>query len=152
MEIAIARGRITGPVALLVAVGLVCLVAAYGLGLVKTLGSETRHVTFSGYASGTKSGSGFGLKHMLFFEGQIFVAQYDADVREGSLRIGILETFGPFGRKPHHVEAIKASGSGEVVYRIPKTSIYSIYFDGSVLGSGSSKRYDIKYTVRWGTR
>lgn len=152
MEIALARGKITGPIALLVVAALILAGSAYASGLINTLGFESRNVTFSGFASGTKSGGGFGLKHMVFFEGQTFFAEYDTEVREGSLRIGILETFGPIGNKPHFVEAIETSESGEVSYRIPKTSIYSIYFNGSVLGKGDGKRYDVTYTVRWGAR
>ena len=145
-------GRIGGPAALLVAAALVVAGGAYFAGLIQTLGYERHHVTFSGFASGTKSGGGFGLKHMVFFEGQTFFADYDAEVREGSLRIGILETFGPIGDKPHFVESVAESGSGEVAFAIPKTGIYSVYFDGSVLGDGQSGGYDISYAVRWGAR
>ena len=94
MELRLGR-RVGGPVALLLTAAVVVAGGAYFAGVIQTLGYEQRHVTFSGFASGTKSGGGFGLKHMLFFEGQTFFADYDADVREGSLRIGILETFGP---------------------------------------------------------
>lgn len=145
-------GRIGGPAALLVAAALVVAGGAYFAGVIQTLGYERHHVTFSGFASGTKSGGGFGLKHMVFFEGQTFFADYDAEVREGSLRIGILETFGPIGDKPHFVESVAESGSGEVAFAIPKTGIYSVYFDGSVLGDGQSDGYDISYAVRWGAR
>lgn len=152
MQITLAGGRVAGPLALLMVVGLVFAGAAYAAGLITTLGYESRHVTFSGFANGTKSGGGFGLKRALFFEGQTFFAHYDVKVREGSLRIGILETFGPIGDKPHFVESITTSGSGEVSYQIPKTGIYSIYFDGSVLGDTQGKGYDIAYSVRWGAR
>jgi hypothetical protein len=73
-------------------------------------------------------------------------------VREGSLRIGVLDTFGPVGDKPHFVESVAESGSGEVAFAIPKTGIYSVYFDGSVLGDGEGSGYDIIYNVRWGAR
>ena len=145
-------GRVGGPIALLLAAAIVVAGGAYFAGVIQTLGYERRHVTFSGFASGTKSGGGFGLKHMLFFEGQTFFAEYDADVREGSLRIGILETFGPIGDKPHFVESVSETSSGAVAFAIPKTGIYSIYFDGSVLGGGQSGRYDVSYAVRWGAR
>ena len=144
--------RVGGPVALLAAAALVVAGGAYFAGLIQTLGYERRHVTFSGFASGTESGGGFGLKHMLFFEGQTFFAEYDAEVREGSLRIGILETFGPIGDKPHFVKSVSETSSGEIAFAIPKTGIYSIYFDGSVLGGGQSGGYDVSYVVRWGAR
>ena len=152
MQITLARGQVTGPLALLIVAGVIFAGAAYAAGLISTLGYENRHVTFSGYASGTKSGGGFGLKHTLFFEGQTFFARYDVKVREGSLRIGILKTFGPIGNKPHFVESITTSGSGEVSYQIPETGVYSIYFDGSVLGNSQGKGYDVAYSVRWGAR
>ena len=148
MEITLARGRVAGPLALLVVAALAVFGAAYAAGLITTLGYEKKTVTFSGYGTGTKSGGGVGLKHMVFFEGQTFFARYDATVREGSLRIGILETFGPIGDKPHFVKAIELSGQGEVTYRIPKTSVYSVYFEGSPSGRG----YDLSYTMRWGAR
>ncbi len=148
MEVTLARGGVAGPVALLVAVALAVLGAAYSVGLITTLGYEKKTVTFSGYGTGTKSGGGVGLKHMVFFEGQRFFADYEATVRDGSLRIGILETFGPIGNKPHFVQGIELSGRGEVTYRIPKTSVYSVYFEGSPSGRG----YDLSYTVRWGAR
>jgi len=152
MEIALARGRITGPAALLVVSLLFLAGAAYFAGLIPFLGYEKHHKTYNGFASGTKSGTSIGPKTMIFFEGQTFFARYEATVREGSLRIGILETFGPIGRKPHHVEATSESGSGEVTYRIPKTSVYSIYFEGSVLAPNHTGRYDIDYSVTWGAR
>lgn len=148
MEITLARGRVVGPVALLIAAALFVLGAAYAVGLINTLGYEKKTVTFAGFGTATKSGGGLGLKHMVFFEGQTFFADYDAVVREGSLRIGILDAFGPIGDKPHFVKAIELSGRGDVTYRIPKTGVYSIYFEGSPSGRG----YDLSYTVRWGAR
>jgi hypothetical protein len=151
MEVTLGRSR-GGPLALLIAAALFCAGVAYFTGLIQTLGYESRHVTFSGFASGTKSGGGFGLKHMVFFEGQTFFAEYDAEVRSGSLRIGILETLGSHKSAPHFVESITESGSGEVTFRIPKTTVYSIYFDGSVLGNSQGRGYDVAYSVRWGAR
>ena len=152
MEITLHRGRIAGPVAVLVLATLFCLGAAYLGGLITVLGYETQHKTFNGFASGTRSGGGFGLKHMFFLEGQTFYARYEAEVREGSLRIGILNLFEPGKPTPHHVESITANGSGEVTYRIPVTGLYSIYFDGSVLGPRHTGRYDVSYTMVWGAR
>jgi hypothetical protein len=151
MELTLAQSR-GRPVAWLVAAVLVCAGVGYFAGLIQTLGYESRRVTFGGVATGSSSGGGFGLKHTLFFEGQTFFADYAAEVRKGSLRIGILETFGAIGGKPHFVRSIKKSGRGEVTYRIPKTSIYSIYFEGSVLGKAQGSGHDVTYSVRWGAR
>lgn len=151
MELTLGR-RVGGPAAAVVVVALVCVGVAYFAGLIQTLGYEQRHVTFSGFASGTSAGGGLGLKDMLFFEGQTVFVDYEVEIREGSLRIGVLDTFGPIGDKPHFVESIAKSGSGEVAYAIPKTGIYSIYFDGSVLGNGQGRGYDLSYSVTWGVR
>ena len=151
MEQTLGRSR-GGPLAWLLGAALLCAAGAYYAGFIQTLGYESRHVTFSGLASGTKSGGGFGLKYMLFFEGQTFFARYTTEINKGSLRIGILETFGKIGSKPHFVKSITESGSGEVTFRIPKTSIYSIFINGSVLGQNKGPGYDVAYSVRWGAR
>ena len=152
MEIAVARGRVTGPIVLLLLTALGVLAAAYAAGLITTLGYESRRVTYGGGVSSGGTGGGFGLKKMLFFKGQTFYADYEATVRKGSLRIGIMEAFGQPGKKPHYVTTIKSNSRGTVTYRIPKTSMYSIYFDGSVIGKGNSGGYDVSYSVRWGVR
>ena len=147
MEIALSRGRVTGPIALIVGCGLVFAGTGYAVGLIQTLGYEHRTITFSGFASGTSSGGGFGLKHMLFFKGQTFFADYDAEIREGTLRVGILKTLGGQG-SPHFVDVVSSSGKGETTYPIPETGIYTVFFNGSPSGRG----YDLSYTVRWGAR
>jgi len=150
MEIALRR-RSAGPLAWIVVAVLCGAVFAYVAGLSRTLGYERRHVTFIPPAASTSSGGGFGLKFMLFFEGQTFHADYEAKIREGALRIGILETFGPIGAKPHFVESVAESGAGRVTFRIPRTGLYSIYFNGSVLGKARrAGGYDVSYSVRWG--
>jgi len=151
MEIALGR-RSTGPLAWIVVAVLCGAVFAWFAGLMQTLGHENRHVTFTPPAFSTKSGGGFGLKHMLFFKGQTFFADYRAEIREGSLRIGILETFGEIGKKPHFVERIAQSGAGRVTYVIPETGLYTIYFNGSVLGGRRGAGYDVSYSVSWGAR
>jgi hypothetical protein len=147
MEIALSRGRMTGPIALIIASVLVFVATGYAIGLFQTLGYEKRSIKFSGFASSTSSGGGFGLKKMLFFEGQTVFIAYDAEIREGTLRLGILKTLSG-SNSPHHVEVVSGDGSGETTYRIPETGMYSIYFTGSPTGNG----YDLSYSVRWGAR
>ena len=151
MELTLAR-RSGRPIAWFVGLALIGIVGAFYIGLIDTLGYESRRVTFSGLASGTKSSSGFGLKRMLLFRGQTFYADYDVEVRQGSFRIGILKTFGPIGDKPHYVKSITESGSGEVTFEIPETGLYSMYFEGSVLGGKRGRGYDVSYSVLWGAR
>lgn len=145
-------GKQTGAVAGFALAALLIVVAGYFSGLIQTLGYESRTVAYHGLASSSKAGGGFGLKRMVFFKGQTFFATYDVEVREGSFRIGILDTFGPIGNKPHFVESLTANTNGEVTYQIPKTGIYSIYFEGSVLGGNKGDGYDVSYSVRWGAR
>ena len=151
MEMTLGRSH-GGPIALVVLTVVLGTVGAYLLGLIETIGYERHSITFSGAASGTKSGGGFGLKYMLFFRGQTFFADYDAEIREGALRIGVIELSGTSEGRAHFVESITGSGPGEVIYTIPETGLYSIYFDGSVLGNRPNGRYDLTYSIRWGTR
>ncbi len=127
MEIAAARGRVTGPIVLLLLTELGVLVAAYAAGLITTLGYESRRVTTGGGVSSGGSGGGFGLKQKLFFKGQTFYVDYEATVRKGSLRIGIMEAFGQLGKKPHHVTATSpAAGARSPIASPRPASIRSI--------------------------
>lgn len=151
MEMTLGRSR-GGPVALIAGIALLCVVGAFLLGLIQTIGYEKRSVAFTGAASSTKAGGGFGLKYMLFFRGQTFFADYETEVRDGALRIGIIKLGGSSNDRPHFAESITESGAGEVAYRIPETGLYSIYFNGTVLGNNPNGRYDVSYSVRWGVR
>ncbi len=152
MEITFARGRSSGPIAVLILAAIFCLGAAYLGGAITLLGYEKNHITFSGYASGSRTGGGFGLKYLPLLEGQTFYARYDATVREGALRIGAINLFAAEPDDVHFAQSITSSGSGEVTYPIPETGLYSIFFEGSVLAPTHTGRYDISYDVTWGAR
>jgi hypothetical protein len=153
MEITLARGRIAGPIAVLILAGLFAAGAAYAAGAINMLGYEKRHIAFHGFGTGSSSGGGLGLKHMVFFEGQTFYARYDAEIHKGALRVGIIDALAPIGDDSRlHFERISASGSGEITYRIPQTSFYSVTFEGSVLGQSKEGGYDVSYSVTWGAR
>lgn len=147
MDIALKPVRATGPIALVIACVMVFLGTGYGLGLFQTLGYEKRNITFSGFASGTGSGGGFGLKEMLFFEGQTAFVEYDVEIRAGAFRL-VIDKYLAGLDSPRHTEEITSSGSGEATFRIPETGIYSFRFTGSPRGNG----YDLSYTVSWGAR
>jgi hypothetical protein len=147
MEIALAKGRLTGVGALIVACMLVFVATGYAIGLFTTLGYENRAIKFAGFASSTRAGGGFGLKRVYFFKGQTYFAEYNAEIREGTLRLGILKTFSVPGG-PHHVDVVSSDGAGVSTCVIPESGIYSIYFSGSPSGNG----YDLTYSVRWGVR
>lgn len=147
MEIALSRSRATGPIALIGACALVFVATGYAIGLFQTLGYEKHSITFSGFASGTSSGGGFGLKTMLFFKGQTAFVDYDVEIREGAFRLVIDKYLGGMD-SPRHTEEITASGSGEATFLIPETGVYAFRFNGSPRGNG----YDLTYSVRWGAR
>ena len=146
-------GRWGGPVLLLVAAVIVCLAGALYGGAVETLGVETKRRTFTGFASGTSAGTSFGLKYFYFLEGQQFFADYEVEVHSGVIKIVVLQPFGAGPNPPHHRHEVSESGAGEAVFTIGKSGLYSIDFDGTVVGGDPNTRgYDVSYRVRWGVR
>ena len=146
-------GRWGGPVLLLVAAVIVCLAGALYGGAVETLGVETKRRTFTGFASGTSAGTSVGLKYFYFLEGQQFFADYEVEVHSGVFKIVVLQPFGAGPNPPHHRHEVSGSGAGEAVFTIGKSGLYSIDFDGTVVGGDPNTRgYDISYRVRWGVR
>jgi hypothetical protein len=147
MEIALSRGRIAGVGTLVVACVLVFVVTGYAIGLFTIFGYADRTEKWESGGFRTDGGMSIGLKQMYFVEGQTFFAEYDAKIREGRLRIGILKTFAT-RPGPHQVHVVSSNGPGEMSYQIPETGFYSVYFTGSPSGNG----YDISYSVHWGMR
>ncbi len=146
-------GRWGGPVLLLVAGVLVCLAGAFYGGAVETLGVETQRRTFTGFASSTSAGTSFGVKYFYFLEGQQFFADYEVEVESGAFKIVVLQTFGQGRNAPHHRHVVTEDGAGEAVFTIEKSGLYSIDFDGTVVGGDPDTRgYDVSYRVRWGVR
>jgi len=144
-------GKLGGPVALLLLGALVLLSSAFFAGAIETLGYETRHLTYGGNAIGSKSGTSFGLKRFYFFAGQQFFAAYDVEVERGSFEVVVLKPLGSGGETAYHQHRVSADGSGEAVFTIKESGLYSIQFQGSVLG-GVGDGYDVRYDVRWGVR
>ena len=146
-------GRWGGPVLLLIAAVFVCLAGAFYAGLIETLGVETKHRAFHGYATSTSSGTSFGVKYWYFLEGQQFFADYDVEVNSGAFKIVVLQTFGTGRDAPHYRHEVARNDSGEAVFTIEKRGLYSIDFDGTVVGGDPNTRgYDVSYRVRWGVR
>ena len=106
-----------GPAGLFLGCLVVFFATGYAIGLFQTFGYEDSTEKFESGRPLTGGGTTMGPKHMLFFEGQTFFAAYETAIREGSLRIGMLRTWGTT-RGPHHVEEITSDGSGEVTFRI----------------------------------
>lgn len=152
MKIDVLPVRMIAPFILISVVVVIAAGGLYAAGVISTLGYEKRHVTFSGFASGTETGGGLGLKKMVFFKGQTFFANYDVDVRTGSFRIAVRRNTGPIGGETHFDKRIGTSGPGEVTFEIPQTGFYSVIFEGSVLGGKKGRGYDVAYSVEWGAR
>lgn len=144
-------GKSSGLVALLLLGALVLLGGAFYAGAIETLGHESKRLTYGGNAIGGKSGSSFGLKRFYFFAGQQFFADYEVEVERGAFEIVVLKTLGSDGKKTHHRHLVSADGRGEAVFTIEESGLYSILFQGSVLG-GAGVGYDVRYDVRWGLR
>ncbi len=123
-------------------------------GLIETLGFERDNKTFHTFVSTRGNGFGLGLKYFYLREGQVAFVDYDAEVRQGSLRLGLHKLGAPIGQGPHFVHKVERSGSGRAEFVIPESGIYKFYFDGSVLGGEptGSAVYDVSYEILWGVR
>ncbi len=139
----------------LIALGLAGGVFLFGAvqgGLIETLGFERDSKAFHSFVSTRGGGFGLGLKYFYLREGQVAFVDYDAEVRQGSLRLGLHKMGAPIGKGPHFVHQVARSGNGRAEFAIPESGIYKFYFDGSVLGgdSGGSAAYDVSYEILWG--
>ncbi len=150
------RAEISGKVvvgglgALLVLV--VGMAVVFSVGIVETLGYESRGLGGNGLAS-TKSGYSFGLKTFYFTKGQNFFAEYDSAIRKGSLNVHLYKLGSmPTNDTPYY-RKISESGNGTINFPIQESGLYRVNFNGSVLsskhGAGS---YDLSYEIRWGIR
>ena len=127
----------------------VFLFGALQAGFIETLGFERDTRAFHTFVSTRSGGFGVGLKYFYLREGQVAFVDYDAEVRQGSLRLGLMKLGKGIGKGPHFVEQVNESGSGRASFEIPESGLYKFYFNGSVLG-GDSGGYDVTYQVRWG--
>ena len=125
---------------------------AYSVGLLETLGYESRSLNGNGLTS-TKSGYSFGLQTWYFTKGQRFFAEYDGDIRSGALIVHLYK-FGsmPTADTPYY-RTIDHNGTGTVTFPIQESGLYRITFSGSVLGAQPGiGQYDLTYQMRWGVR
>jgi hypothetical protein len=97
-----------------------------------------------------QAGTSFGPSTFLFLKGQEIVIDYDATIRTGSLWLYVfdLTKAGQGGGGSHYVTQ---SGSGVWTYRVPRTGLYKITIDASVV-RGAGRGYDMNYRVWWGAR
>ena len=122
-------------------------------GLIETLGFERDSKSFHTFVSTKGGGFGLGLKYFYLREGQVAFVDYDAEVRRGSLRLGLHKMGAPVGQGPHFVHQVARSGSGRAEFAIPESGLYKFTFDGSVLdGETGGAVYDVSYEIRWGVR
>ncbi len=157
-EIEVAGGRIELGGGTFAAVGVVGLVvigwlAAYLSGLAPWLGTmdkSYRNLPVGGLtvAGGTSSGTTFGPTAFAFLAGQEVYVDYDIDLRRGAVLINVLEYAGM-----EHVlwQTVSTSGSGTVAVRIPRTGLYHIDIEPTVVG-GVGQGYDVDISAVWGAR
>lgn len=142
--------------------GVTLLVAAFGLWAAAYFSGVW---PWLGYASAARSsfgagpvsvigqqgvGGSYGLEDFLFIKGQEVVIEYDTEIQAGSLSFHVFQPFdGVLGDGVlHHVTE---SGAGTWSWRVPKTGIYTVLIQPSVLhGAGSG--YDLRYSAWWGAR
>lgn len=99
-------------------------------------------------AAGTTSGGGFGPTSFAFLEGQEVFIDYDVTIRRGAVLINVLEYAGM-----EHVlwQTIPQSGAGTAAVRIPRTGLYHIAVEPTVVG-GVGRGYDLDISATWGAR
>ena len=144
-------GRLSLELIALGLAGAVFLFGAIQAGLIETLGFERDTKAYHTFVSTKGQGYGLGLKYFYLREGQVAFIDYDAEVRRGSLRLGLMRISAPIGKGPHLVHQISQSGSGSVEFTVSESGLYKFYFRGSVLG-GEGAVYDVTYEVLWGLR
>lgn len=158
-EFELTGGRIElrgGVLAAAAAIGLVLVlwVAAYLAGLAPWLGYMDRSirnvsagaVTIVG---DTSSGTEFGPTEFPFLAGQELFVDYDVELRRGALKINVLE-YSTFDFVLW--ETVTHSGSGTVSVRIPRTGLYSISIEPTVVGAIGERGYDLDISAVWGAR
>ncbi len=136
-----------------VALVVVLWALAYLSGLAPWLGYvDKTHRDASGVglsvAAGTVSGAGFGPTTFAFLEGQQVFVDYDIAIRRGAVLVNVLEYAGM-----EHVlwQTVSTSGPGTATVRIPRTGLYKISIEPTVVG-GVGRGYDLDISASWGAR
>ena len=157
-EIELAGGRIElggGPLITAAGIGLIAILwaTAYLSGLAPWLGfvdKTYRNLPLAGVtvAGQTSSGSSFGATGFAFLAGQEVYIDYDIALRRGAVRINVIE----YARMEHVLwQTVAVSGPGTVSVRIPRTGLYGISVEPTVVG-GIGPGYDVDISARWGAR
>ena len=157
-EIQLGGGRIALGGGTVFAVGAIVLIVllwlgAYLSGLAPWLGyldKSYRNLSAGGVeiAGQSVSGGGFGANDFAFLEGQEVYVDYDLDIRRGAVLINVLES-----AAMEHVlwQTVTISGSGTASVRIPRTGLYHISIEPTVVG-GVGRGYDVDIFATWGAR
>lgn len=97
-----------------------------------------------------RAGTSLGLSDFLFLQGQEIVIGYDADITAGSLYFHVFQPYdGVLGDGESHY--VTASGSGTWTWRVPKSGIYTVLIQPSVV-RGAGRGFDLRYSAWWGAR
>jgi hypothetical protein len=127
----------------------------YALGVVPWLGyaamSERWQSAGVAVPSGsTSAGTRFGFDTFLFFKGQEVFVDYTADIRAGSMLLGV---YNPLDGNLEDGVWAHVTESGAGVWRVPikQTGLYKISIAPSVV-KGPGRGYDVSYRLAWGAR
>lgn len=157
-EIEITGGRIEsrgGAITAITVVGLVLILwlVAFLSGFAPWLGYKDKtyrnisaaQITVAGRSS---SGIAIGPRTFPFLEGQEVFVDYDVELRRGALLISVFDL-----AEFEHVlwQTVTHSGSGTAALRIPRSGLYSISVEPSVVG-GVGPGYDLDVSAVWGAR
>jgi hypothetical protein len=112
-------------------------------------GYESKTITFLGIGR-SSYGSGFGPKRFFLRKGQVFTADYSAEVERGGLRIHLSKMYG--GLDPGTDSRIgharlMHTGSGQLRVTVPETGVYRLWINGAPDRDG----YKLSYKVSWRT-
>jgi hypothetical protein len=147
-------GQAGGLVGGVVALAVVAWASAYLTGLFPWVGREGGTLKSFGAGKVTIVGSqdrtsSLGFKTFYYWSGQEVVLHYDAEVRDGGLRIYLVEG-GGLRQRVFDAVTVSETGTAEVSYRIPKSGFYTWSIKPTVTAGG--RGYDLGYTAVWGAR
>jgi len=111
-------------------------------------GRESYTIQSEDRISHWRSGYSAGSKTVYLSKGETFFLSYTTEIREGSLSIQLYKTHKEFGKSDSVHHKLTISGQGELEFPISESCFYSLIVEPHP----SPKRYDLSYTVVWGTR
>lgn len=140
---------LAGLIAMLTAVS---VVLAYATGMITVLGHASANESLHGIVSGRWGLiERVGLSTFYAPQGWQVYVDYEVEADAGSLRLWLHEPWVPIDRKVSEFKHVGGKSRGRVVFDVPRSSVYSFDYQGSVLGGPVDQRgYDLSYSITWG--